>query len=192
MIPRFQTPQARRRFLAINAAMLLAIFVNSECSGKHGSSEIRNDEGEPASVAAPMVSTLKMSDPSASVQLAKGFYGLEGGAWRWAQGAFEVVLKTPPGAAQKGATLTLSLVVQDTILKQVRSQTLTAAIGATTLKSEKYTDPGNHSFTADVPAALLSADTLTVDFSLDKPLPPGPADRRELGVIVTAVALETN
>ena len=59
---------------------------------------------------APLVSTLKMSDPSAKHQLAKGFYQLEANAWRWTAGDFSVVLKTPPGAAQKGATLTLILV----------------------------------------------------------------------------------
>ena len=134
----------------------------------------------------------KMSDPSAKEQLAKGFYALESGAWRWTAGNFSAVLKTPPGAAQKGATLTLALVVSDAVLKQVHSQSLTAAIAGKTLKSENYQDPGGHTFTADIPAVSLTGDTVTVDFSLDNSLPPGPSDRRELGVIVTAVGVETN
>lgn len=188
---RFKTPQGRRRFLAIVAATLMAIFVSSACNGKHGNSGIQNDEGEPTA-AAPLVSALKMSDPSARTQLVRGFYSLESGAWRWTASNFSVLLKTPPGAAQKGATLTFTLAVSDLILKQVHSQTLAASVGATTLKSEKYLDPGNHTFTADVPAALLTGDTVTIDFSLDNALPPGPADRRELGVIASAVAIETN
>ena len=48
--------------------------------------------------------------------------------------------------------------------------------------------PGAHTFTADIPAASLAGDTVTIDFSLDNALPPGPSDRRELGVIVTASA----
>ena len=178
----------RRKFLLIGTA-LLAISLNLACSGKH-SAAVQNDEGEPVAKA-PLVSVLKMSDPSAKDQLAKGFYQLEANAWRWAAGSFSVVLKTPPGAAQKGATLTLALTVSDAVLKQVHSQSLTAAVGATILKSEKYVDAGSHTFTADIPATALAGDTVTIDFSLDNSLPPG-TDRREMGIIVSSVGIESN
>jgi hypothetical protein len=171
------------------AAMLFAISLNLACSGKH-STTVQNDEGEPA-VKAPIVSTLKMSDPSAKDQLAKGFYPLEANAWRWTAGNFSVTLKTPPGAAQKGATLTLALTVSDAVLKQARSQTLAASIGATALKSEKYIDPGSHTFIADIPATVLTGDTVTIDFSLDNSLHPA-VDKRELGVIVSSIGIESN
>ena len=174
------------------ALALSAILLGAGCSGKYSRTAVQNDEGEPAAAKAVLVSSLKMSDPSAKEQLAKGFYALESGAWRWTAGNFSAVLKTPPGAAQKGATLTLALVVSDAVLKQVHSQSLTAAIAGKTLKSENYQDPGGHTFTADIPAVSLTGDTVTVDFSLDNSLPPGPSDRRELGVIVTAVGVETN
>ncbi len=161
------------------------------CGGKNGRTAVQNDEGEPAAKA-PIVSLLKMNDPAAKDQLLRGVYGLESGTWRWTGGNFAIVLKTPPGASEKGATLTLNLVVSDAVLSQVHSQSLTAAIGNKTLKSEKYLDPGGHTFTADIPAASLTGDTVTIDFSLDNALPPGPTDRRELGVIITAVDIETN
>src|ERR1700742_2070670 len=174
-----------RQLLA--ALTLPAILLLTACGGN---TTVKNDEGTPAPAAnAPIVSALKMNDPSAKQQLAKGFYALESNSWRWTAGNFTAVLKTPPGAAQKGATRTLNLVASDTILKQVHSQSLTAAVGTTTLKTEKYVDPGSHTFTADVPASLLTGDTVTIDFSLDNALPPGPSDRRELGVIVTAVSI---
>jgi hypothetical protein len=175
-------------FFAI--AVLPVLLLNAACSGKHGTN-VPNDEGEPAAKA-PMASSLKMGDASVKDQLTKGFYAVESGAWRWTAGNFSVILKTPPGGAQKGATLTLALVVSDAVLKQVHSQSLTAAIGDKALKSEKYLDPGGHTFTADIPAASLTGDTVTIDFSLDNSLPPGPSDRRELGVIATAVAIESN
>jgi hypothetical protein len=178
----------RARFLL--GAVLPAILLTAGCSGKHGTT-VQNDEGEP-SAKAPLVSSFKMSDPSAKAQIGKGIYPLEAGSWRWTAGNFSAVLKTPPGAAQKGATLTLALTVSDAVMKQVHSQTLAAAIGATALKSEKYVDAGGHTFTADVPAALLTGDTVTVDFSLDNSLPPGPTDSRELGVIVSAIGIESN
>jgi len=179
------------RHLLTVTLLLPAILLTSACSGKNGRTAVQNDEGEPAAKA-PIVSLLKMNDPAAKDQLLRGVYGLESGTWRWTGGNFAVVLKTPPGASDKGATLTLNLVVSDAVLKQVHSQSLTAAIGNKTLKSEKYLDPGGHTFTADIPAASLTGDTVTIDFSLDNALPPGPTDRRELGVIITAVDIETN
>lgn len=185
----FPTPHARRRFLATGAATLAAIFLTVQCSGKHGD-VVKNDEGDSGGKA-PIVSVLKMGDPSAKDQLIKGFYPLENNAWRWTAGNFSVTLKTPPGAAKSGAVLTLGLSVSDAALKQLHSQSLAAAIGTTQLKTEKYVDPGSHTFTADIPASLLAGDTVTIDFSLDNALPPG-VDRRELGVIVTSVGIESN
>src|SRR5579872_1467369 len=102
--------------------MLLLIALFTGC-GKN-TSTVHNDEGEPAAAKAPIVSLLKMNDPSAKDQLVRGVYGLESGSWRWTGGNFTVLLKTPPGAAQKGATLTLSLVASDAVLKEVHSQSL--------------------------------------------------------------------
>jgi hypothetical protein len=133
-----------------------------------------------------------MNDPSAQQQLTSGVYQLESGVWRWTAGKFSITLKTPPGAAQKGATLTLNLETSGAVLQQAHSQSLTAAVGTQTLKSEKYADPGPHTFTAAVPASLLIGDTVAVDFSLDHSLPPGPSDHRELGVIITAASLDSN
>ena len=172
------------------ALALPAILFVAGC-GQKNNQVVHNDEGEP-NVKAPLVSSLKMSDPSAKEQLAKGVYGLENGMWRWTGGNFTIMLKTPPGAAQKGATLTLNLSVAEPVLKDVHSQSLTASVGAKALKTEKYPDPGAHTFTADVPVTLLTGDTVAIDFSLDNALPPGPTDRRELGIIITAVSLDAN
>jgi hypothetical protein len=182
-----------RHFTTRHAAAiaLAAILLSAACSGKHSNPAVQNDEGEPAAKV-PLASSLKMNDASAKEQLARGFYNLESGTWRWTAGNFSAVLKTPPGAAQKGATLTLNLVASDAVLKQVHSQSLTASIGAKALKTEKYLDAGSHTFSADVPASLLTGDTVTIDFSLDNALPPGATDRRELGLIATAVGIETN
>ena len=176
--------------LLLLAALIPATFIAAGCRGKHGRAIVRNDEGEPA-VHTATVSSLSMNYPGAPAQLVKGFYGLEAGAWRWTAGHFSVMLKTPPGAAARGGTLTFSLVVAGPVRKQVGDQTLTASIGGKTLKSEKYTTEGDHTFSADVPAASLAGDTVSVDFSVDKYLPPSPADRRELGLIATAIGIES-
>ncbi len=94
----------RRQFTI--AATFLSLALTMACNGKHATT-IQNDEGPPAGANAPLVSSLNMSGASAKDQLISGFWGLENGAWRWTAGKFSVTLKTPLGAAQKGATLTL-------------------------------------------------------------------------------------
>ena len=40
-------------------------------------------------------------------------------------------------------------------------------------------------------ADLLAKDAVTIDFDLDKSIPPSAADSRDLGIVVTSIALET-
>jgi hypothetical protein len=187
------TQQTRSRILAglLSVAVLLpAAAFNSACRGKRATT-VQNDEGTPQPVNLPPASSLKMSDAGAPGQIVRGVYPLEANAWRWTAGNFSILLKTPPGAAQKGATVSLTLVVSDAVLKQVKSQTLTASVGDKSVGSEKYTTAGDFAFAADIPATALTGDTVTVDFSLDNSLPPGPADRRELGIIVSAISIDS-
>ena len=179
------------KFQFRGSTVLLALALLASGCGQKANQTAQKDEGEPAANT-PLVSSLKMNAPCAKEQLTKGFYQLESGAWRWTAGNFTVTLKTPPGAAQKGAVLTLNLVASASVLQQVHSQGLTAAVGSQTLKTEKYVDAGSHTFTADVPASLLTGDTVAIDFSLDNSLPPSSSDRRELGLIVTAASLDSN
>ena len=172
----------------ILAVAIPAILATTACSGRHGTA-VQNDEGEPSK--GPMLSLVKMNDPAAPAQLTKGFYGVESGAWRWTAGSFSVVLKTPAGAAQKGGALTFKLVVPDVVIKQVHTQTLTASIGGKPLTPATYSAAGNYAYAADIPATMLTGDSTTIDFTLDNSMPPSPADRRELGVIATAVDLES-
>ena len=138
-----------------------------------------------------MASAFKMNDPAAPAQLLHGFYGVESGSWRWTTGKFSVFLRSPLAAAQRGGTLTFSFSIPDISIQKLKSITLTAAVGPTALKSETYTKSGAYTLTADVPAELLTKEATTFDFSLDKSMPPGSVDQRELGVIATAVGLET-
>ena len=77
----------------------------SGCRGKHNRASVENEE--PAEGGPRLASSLKMNDPSAPAQLLHGFYGIEGGAWRWTAGKFSVLLRCPLGSAQRGATLSL-------------------------------------------------------------------------------------
>ncbi len=179
----------RRYALPISLfTLVLVATVSAGCRGKHSTNSVQNEE--PA--AAPKVlSSLKMSDPSAAQQLVKGFYGLEGGSWRWTAREFTAMLKTPVAAAQRGAALTFSFTIPDVVIQKLSKVTLTASVGGTKLKSETYSKPGSYTLTADIPGDQLGKDTVLVDFALDKSMPAGSADTRDLGIIATGVGLET-
>jgi hypothetical protein len=174
----------RRAAVLFAAALLVS---SAACRGKHSRTTVENEEPQ----AGPRIATaFKMSDPAATQQLLKGFYGLEVGAWRWTAGKFSVLLRPPLASAQRGGTLTFSFSIPDVVAQKLSSMTLTASIGGTKLKSETYTKAGSYTFTSDVPPDLLAKEAVTVDFELDKSLPPTAADQRELGVIATRVGLE--
>jgi hypothetical protein len=134
-----------------------------------------------------LASSFRMGDATMAKQLAGGFYDIESGAWRWTMQKFAVTLGPPPHAAQQGAVLELHLTVPQSSIQKLGSVTLSASIGGTVLAPETYTQPGEHVYRRDVAANLLAADAVRVDFGLDKAIPPGDVDKRELGVVASSV-----
>jgi hypothetical protein len=135
-------------------------------------------------------SIVHMADPNTAVQLLKGFHAVEQNSWRWTMGRFAVTFKAPAGAGQKGATLVGKFTVPEAVIKHVKSTALTASVAGKEIGSQTYNSPGDYTFTAEVPAALFTSDAMTVDFSLSNFLPAGTGDGRELGIVVTTIALE--
>jgi hypothetical protein len=136
-----------------------------------------------------LVSALKMGDPKVETQLIGGFYGIEGGAWRWTAHQFTAVLKTPFGASQRGGTLELNLTVPGVIIEKLKTVSLAASIDGKPLPPETYTQPGPYSYKRDIPANWLSGESVKVEFQLDKAMPPTGAERRELGIVANALSL---
>ena len=92
------------------------------------------------------------------------------------------------GAAQRGATLTFAFSIPDVDIQKLSDVTLTASLNDKALNSAQYKAGGANVFTADVPPAALTTESVKIDFALDKSLPPG-VDKRELGIIATSVGL---
>jgi hypothetical protein len=138
-----------------------------------------------------MQSVLNMGDPKVEPQLVTGFHGIEAGAWRWTEKQFTVALRSPLGAAQKGAKLTVKLSVPPVTIEKLNSISLSATAGGSALPPETYTTPGEYAYVRDVPASVFAGETVRVDFQLDKTMPPSGADRRELGIIVLNIGLES-
>jgi len=93
-------------------------------------------------------------------------------------------------ADANGATLMLKFVLPDVVVQKLGPVTLSAKIGSTTLTPEKFSTAGEQIYSRPVPAEALKADAVTVEFALDKALPPTGEDIRQLGVIVNMVGFE--
>jgi hypothetical protein len=139
---------------------------------------------------AQLSSVVYMADPKASVQLLRGFHAVEGNAWRWTMGRFAVTLRPPATAAQRGATLKANFALPDAVMKKVGTVTITANVNGLVLPGERYEKPGDHAYSRDVPASALAAEAVTCEFVLDKFLPAGAVDQRELGLVMSSIGLE--
>jgi len=137
-----------------------------------------------------LAAVVNMADPRASAQLLKGFYDVEQNAWRWTMGKFSVTLRPPANAVQRGATLVVKFAIHDAVMSRTKSMTLSAIVNGAQIPGETYTTAGDHTYSKDVPASALNTDAVTVDFALDKFLPPGTVDQRELGIVVTSIGFE--
>ena len=136
-----------------------------------------------------LASTVHMGDPTAAAQLVSGFHDIEGGSWRWTQKQFAVTLRPPAQAARQGAVLELHLTVPEPSIEALKSLTLTASVGGSTLAPETYRKAGAYTYRRDVNASLISGDAVRIDFQLDKAVAPGASDLRELGIVVESVGL---
>ena len=127
------------------------------------------------------------ADPKAEPQLLRGFYPVEGAAWRWTKQKFAVSLRTPMNAGAAGAKLEMRFAVPDPVIKNLKSVTLAVSVNGQPLPSQRFDKAGEAVYEAAVPAALLKVPAVTVDFALDKALPAGTVDARELGVVVASI-----
>lgn len=137
-----------------------------------------------------LLSTVHVADPKAAQQLVNGFYDVEQNAWRWAMKDFSVSLKPPANALDRGAVLRLDFTVPDAVLQKVGPMTLSARIADLTLPPETYSKQGGFTYIREIPPKKIGGDVVVVDFSVDKGLPPGAVDQRELSVIVTSAGLD--
>jgi hypothetical protein len=167
------------------AAIVAAFCVAGGCRREE---KIQLEPTEEAPAA--LQSTVHAADPKSSIQLIKGFHGVEQNSWRWTMGRFAVTLRPPMGAAENGATVVLKFSIPDAVLQKTKAMTLSASVQNTQIGKKTYNSAGEYSFTADVPANLLKGEAATVDFSLDQFLPTGTVDARELGVVFVSAGLE--
>jgi len=173
-----------RKFRAAALILTFAALLTPACK-RHRPVTVQTIEEAPA-----LSSVVATSDPQAATQLVSGFYGIEQNAWRWTAGRFVVVLRPPRSASTNGATLQLKFAIPAGAMPKMKGVTLSASVNGTALPPETYTQPGQFTYTRDVPAALLGGEVARFDFSVDKTTGQTEMDHRELGLVVSLIGLQ--
>ena len=166
----------------LTAAFLLLAFVAFGSAGCRRKKKGRSREDGLASV-------INVADPADSAQLVRGFSSVEADAWRWSTSKFSVVLRPPPGSAQNGAKLEMNFTLHDAVSK-LGPVTVSATINGTPIAPQTFSQPGDYTYSQDVPASALGSDVVTVEFSTDKAIEPTDKDKRELALIVKTIGLK--
>ena len=174
--------EATRRQLFVSSALLCLAACRTATPDLTGFTE-----EEPPRLS-PSIST---SDRGVAAQLVSGWEKIEYNAWRWTNPRFSAVLRPPPGSSTLGATLQFSFSLPEVEMSRLKELTLSASIQGFRLAPETYRAVGEAVYVREVPAAVLSGDSVRVDFALDKPYVPGNGDPRALGLIAKRLGLET-
>lgn len=172
----------RRLVVCGCAALLLA------AAGCKPRDKIRTQATEEAP--AELASVIRMGDPKATVQLLRGFHAVEGNAWRWTMGKFAVTLRPPATAAQNGAVLKVRFTLPEAVTSRLGPVALAGAVNGVPLVPQRFERAGEHTYSRDVPASALAAEAVTCEFAVDKVLPAGAVDQRELALVVSSIGLE--
>jgi hypothetical protein len=138
-----------------------------------------------------LAAVINVIDPKMAPQLIRGFYPVEEGSWRWTKGKFAVSLARPPGAGRNGAWVILKFQLPGVLLQKLKSVTVSAELDHTPLAPETFDQAGPQEYRREVPAHLLQKESVLVEFSLDRYLPAGMIESRELGLSVSSIALES-
>jgi len=173
----------RHSFLAALGVCLLLL---GGCKSRQRRVAVQQTDEESGTLS----SVIYMADPKSAPQLLKGFHSVEGNAWRWTMGNFAVALRPPRNSAVRGATLRLKFAAPEAVISSAKKVTLSCSVNGTPLQPETYTQAGEFEYTREVDPKLLAADAVNVEFALDKFIPAGTLESRELGLIASSVAFE--
>ncbi len=133
---------------------------------------------------------INMGDLATGPQLIRGFYPIEENSWRWTTGHFEVLLGAPPAASRVGGLVVLKINVPELLVQRYKAVTLSCELNHALLASETYSRAEAYEYRRDVPAAVFETDPLQLRCSLNKYFAAGAIESRELGLVVTSIALE--
>lgn len=135
--------------------------------------------------APPQFSFIHTGDVRARTQLLSGWYAIEEGAWRWMAKEAEAVLLTPH---ESPVSFELRLVFPEGYMKRAGGPvTVSVLLERILFVQETYNQPGAYTLHKPVPAGTLPQPSTRVTIRLDRSMPPGGADKRELGAVVQSL-----
>ena len=112
-------------------------------------------------------------------RMVRGWYSQEGWeTWRWTATEFAVEFPYTGG----------NLVVDLHVPEAMGSATLSVQANGVALPDRHFSRPGDHCYLAQIPAGVATAPLL-FEFQLNRVYHPGNTDERELGVVVSRVAV---
>lgn len=117
-----------------------------------------------------------------SVKLLDGWHPLEQSSFRWTARNFSVELRKAP--AFNVSKLRFKFHLPSEAIAARGPITLTASVNGTAAPPATFASEGDHSLTVDLQPKISERKPLKIDFVVDKCLPAGQLDGRELGVIV--------
>lgn len=170
-------------------AALVACLASWGCPANEPGIPVEEEFGDELPI--ELLSSVNVADPRAEEQLVSGFHGLEQRAWRWTQQEFVVLLQPPPAVAGRGYSLDARLTIPEVAIERLGPISVSAEFAGLDLEPEVFSEPAeNVLYTREIPAdAIQGGDPVEVTFRLDKAIPAGEIDSRELGVVALSFAL---
>lgn len=138
----------------------------------------------------PSSSLLVVGDPRSSNRLLSGFYGAEQNRWRWTGRTFAVALRCVGDPSEETRSLVMRFVIPHEAAQQLLPLEISASVAGVDLRPELFRADGRLKFTREIPTNLFEKKDVAVSFSLNRTIPPSPADLRELGIIVESIGFE--
>ena len=120
--------------------------------------------------------------PAYSVKLLEGWHPLEQNSFRWTSRQFSIELrKTMPLDAR---TFRLRFHLPEAVVRAAGPVTIHAKVDGAAFAPETFSKEGEYSYAIDLGRRISKGGPLRIDFTVDKALPAGDLDTRELALIV--------
>lgn len=120
------------------------------------------------------------------VECLRGWHNIEEPGWRWTEQRFSVAVQS----RGKARRLHLDLELPDSHFQALGPIGLCSSVAGVEVGRSLLSAPGSHTHVCNL-AACAHLEQVHVEFCLDKALPAGSVEARELGIIATGIRLES-
>jgi hypothetical protein len=120
-----------------------------------------------------------MNAPAAEHQIVSGLFGVEEGGWRWMSGRSSVLLRKP----EQPSAVEITFYIPD----QAPARRISVSLDGTPVIERTLPSPGSYTLASGPLTVTSEAPSITIE--VDRTFS-APGDRRELGVVVSAVGFK--